>query len=68
MTQKERIHHRTPYTFGSDFGKKLPTEIYDTYYDQQFNKDYVAYDDDGEIIAVCKNKRRLRRFLRKQKG
>ena len=61
---KERIEHRKPWTFGAKFGRDLPIEIFDTYYDQRFNKDYVAYDDNGEVVAVSSNKKRLRRFLK----
>ena len=58
---KERIQHRKPWTFGN---RKPDDDVIDTYYEQQFNKDYVAYDDNGEVIAVSSNKKRLRRFLK----
>ena len=61
MGRKERISHRKPWTFGSH---KPDSDVIDTYYEQGFNKDYVAYDDNGEVIAVCKDKKRLRRFLK----
>jgi len=59
---KERIEHRKPWTFGKVFKKnEIPEEVLDTYYEQGFNKDYVLYDDNGEIIAVSSNKKRLRK-------
>ena len=62
------IEHRKPNTFGVSFKKDIPPEVIDTWYDLRFNKDYVVRDESGEIIAVCSDKKRLKRFLKKRGG
>ncbi len=63
---KEKIEHRKPDTFGVNFKGEIPPEVYDTYYDLRFNRDYVARDESGEVIAVCSDKSRLIRFLQEK--
>ena len=59
---KERIEHRKPWTFGNN----PDDDVIDTYYDNRFNKDYMVYDDNGEVVAMSNNKKRLRNFLKGQ--
>ena len=58
---KENIRHRKLWTFGN---KESDQDVIDTFYINKFHKDYVAYDDNGEILAISSNKKRLRRFLK----
>lgn len=59
-----RIEHRKPWTHNPKYRDHVPSDVRDTYYDLGMHKDYVLYDDNNDVVAISKNRDRLKKIMK----